>query len=57
MPEPIEAIDKRVISISAGSDHGAAVAQDQMVWLWGSNSAGQLGRSKSVLRAETPFEL
>lgn len=57
VPEPIEAIDKRVISISAGSDHGAAVAQDQMVWLWGSNSAGQLGRSKSVLRAETPFEL
>ena len=57
VPEPIAAIDKRVISISAGSDHGAAVAQDQMIWLWGSNSAGQLGKAKGVLRVETPFEL
>lgn len=56
-PEIVQAIEKRVISVAAGSGHGAAVTEDQQVWLWGSNSMGQLGKRKGILRQETPAVL
>ena len=54
-PQEITAISGRVISLSAGSAHGAAVTSDQTVWLWGSNSDGQLAKPKGVKQEETPF--
>lgn len=56
-PQEITAISGRVISLSAGSAHGAAVTSDQTVWLWGSNSDGQLAKPKGVKQEETPFRL
>ena len=34
---------RRIVAVSAGADHSAAVAEDGTLWVWGSGGWGQLG--------------
>ncbi|WP_158373750.1 Ig-like domain-containing protein [Cellulosimicrobium cellulans] len=34
---------RRIVAVSAGADHSAAVAEDGTLWIWGSGGWGQLG--------------
>jgi alpha-tubulin suppressor-like RCC1 family protein len=45
-------------SISAGGQHAAAIKADGTLWLWGSNSYGQLGNNDSAITAvSSPIQI
>ncbi|XP_020586675.1 ultraviolet-B receptor UVR8 isoform X2 [Phalaenopsis equestris] len=58
VPEPfhISGLADKVVQISAGYHHSAAVTEDGKLFVWGKNSCGQLGlgkRAKSVVSTPT----
>jgi alpha-tubulin suppressor-like RCC1 family protein len=42
-PAPVEGLNQKVISISAGAGFSFAIGQDNSIWGWGANDEGQLG--------------
>ncbi|KAG8461619.1 hypothetical protein KFE25_001223 [Diacronema lutheri] len=45
----------RVVAISAGSMHSAALGADGRVWAWGDGTSGQLGVGKLLTKAPRPL--
>jgi alpha-tubulin suppressor-like RCC1 family protein len=56
---PIQVLNLSGIdAIACGSAHGMALRNDGTVWVWGSNSAGQLGNGgPSPVPVHTPFQV
>ncbi|KAL0909012.1 hypothetical protein M5K25_023533 [Dendrobium thyrsiflorum] len=55
-PFQISGLPEKVVQISAGYHHSAAVTEDGRLFIWGNNSCGQLGlgkRAKSVVSTPT----
>ena len=45
----------RIVGITAGSSHVAAVNADGTLWAWGSNVFGQLGNGSSTMNGQAPI--
>ncbi|KAH6781868.1 Regulator of chromosome condensation family protein [Perilla frutescens var. frutescens] len=47
-PHRVSSIPKRIVKISAGYHHSAAISEDRELYLWGRNANGQLGLGKKA---------
>ncbi|CAM6105338.1 unnamed protein product [Calypogeia fissa] len=48
-PVEVKGLPSRCVFVSAGYHHSAAITEDGAVYVWGSNSNGQLGLGKNAL--------
>jgi len=48
---------ERIVAIGAGERHGLALDQDGIVWSWGQNLHGELGRTPSTALERTPAQI
>jgi alpha-tubulin suppressor-like RCC1 family protein len=55
VPTAITLLTVQVVSIAAGTNHAAAIGQDNTLWMWGSNAGGQLGLGPSGTPTVYPF--
>ncbi|KAL6521486.1 hypothetical protein OROGR_018055 [Orobanche gracilis] len=46
-PVRVSSISKRIVKISAGYHHSAAITEDGELYIWGKNANGQLGLGKN----------
>lgn len=55
LPAPVQGLEKKIICISAGDCHSAAVDEDGVVFTWGTykDKSGYLGYAKGVEKKET----
>jgi alpha-tubulin suppressor-like RCC1 family protein len=54
-PTAITLLTVLVLGIAAGTNHAAAIGQDNTLWMWGSNGSGQLGLGASGTPTNYPF--
>ena len=54
-PTAITLLPVQALSIAAGTSHAASIAQDNTLWMWGSNTSGQLGKGPSGTLTVYPF--
>ncbi len=50
-------VETTQLMVSLGYEHSAAIKEDGSLWIWGSNSGGQLGLGKEVEALNSPQKL
>ena len=59
VPRPIPGLPSRMVSITFGDGVGCGVDSSGVLWCWGNNTSGEMGRSiprSSAFHASTPVE-